>query len=234
MPLASFQGILDCGAQSFLPQQCPLGHGRWSLEKRIAIVNSVLQASWAYAGHGFGRLPGALAGVLHEQGGAMKFSVGDKVMYLHRGAGIITGIEHKELVDGFEHYYVIEIESQRLTLRVPMRMAEELGVRRVMLADKLDEVWSALKGRPRPLADDFKERQEQIRAKLRSGNPVKVAQAVRDLNWREQQSYLTKADAELLAQGLDFLIAEIAAVMDKEIAEVEPMVNVALSRRVVA
>jgi len=164
----------------------------------------------------------------------MKFSVGDKVMYLHRGAGIITGIEHKELVDGFEHYYVIEIESQRLTLRVPMRMAEELGVRRVMLADKLDEVWSALKGRPRPLADDFKERQEQIRAKLRSGNPVKVAQAVRDLNWREQQSYLTKADAELLAQGLDFLIAEIAAVMDKEIAEVEPMVNVALSRRVVA
>ncbi|MDH7486743.1 MAG: CarD family transcriptional regulator [Anaerolineae bacterium] len=164
----------------------------------------------------------------------MQFSVGDKVMYPHRGAGIITGIEHGELVDGFEHYYVIEIESQRLTLRVPMRMVEELGVRRVMPATSLDEVWATLSRRPRPLADDFKERQEHIRAKLRSGDPVKVAQAVRDLSWREQQSYLTKADAELLAQGLELLIAEIAAVMDKDIGEVESMVNSALSRHVVA
>ncbi|MBC8447042.1 MAG: hypothetical protein H8D78_04760 [Chloroflexi bacterium] len=164
----------------------------------------------------------------------MKFSVGDKVMYLQRGAGTITGIEHEELVDGFEHYYVIEIESQRLTLRVPTRMAEELGVRRVMPQAKLDEVWATLKRRPRRLADDFKARQEQIREKLRSGNPVKVAQAARDLTWREQQTYLTKADGELLAQGLELLIAEIAAVMDKAMAEVESMVNAALSRDLVA
>jgi len=35
----------------------------------------------------------------------MDFSVGDKVLYANRGAGTIIGVEHEELVDGFEDYY---------------------------------------------------------------------------------------------------------------------------------
>ena len=39
----------------------------------------------------------------------MGFSVGDKVMHPKFGAGQITGEEHRELVDGFKHYYVIKV-----------------------------------------------------------------------------------------------------------------------------
>lgn len=161
----------------------------------------------------------------------MEYAVGDKVLYPNRGAGTVIGIEHEELVDGFEHYVVIEVESQRLTLRVPARMMETLGVRRVMERDDLSGVLDALGSPAESLPDDFKERQEQIRERLRSGSPVDVAHAVRDLSWREQETYLTKADSKLLAQGREILADEVALVLDKESVAAEQMLDDALAVR---
>lgn len=164
----------------------------------------------------------------------MEFAVGDKVMCPNRGAGTIVGVEHQELVEGFEHYYVIEIHSQRLILRVPIRKMKELGVRPVMPQDELTRVWDTLRKPPRRLVDDFKERQEQIRQELRSGKPLEIAKAVRDLTWREQYAYLTKADSGLLAQGRGLLADEMALVMDKEVVEAEQMIDAALAVSVAA
>jgi len=159
----------------------------------------------------------------------MEFAVGDKVMCPNRGCGTIVAVEHRELVDGFEHYYVIEIHSQRFTLRVPMHKMEALGIRLVMSPKGLDQVWDTLKERPHRLSDDFKVRQEQIRQKLRSGQPLEIAEAVRDLAWREQYAYLTKADAELLARGRNLLADEVALVLDMAIVEAERMIDEALA-----
>jgi len=159
----------------------------------------------------------------------MEFSIGDKVMYPSRGAGRIIGEEHQELVNGFEHYYVIEIRGKRLTLRVPMRKMGDLGVRPVMPQDKLARVWDTLRSAPRRLSEDFKERQEQVRQKLQTGRPLEVAEVVRDLTWRERYAYLTKADSELLAKGRELLATEMALVMDKEVFEAEQMINAALA-----
>lgn len=161
----------------------------------------------------------------------MEYAIGDKVLYPNRGAGIIIGMEHEELVDGFEHYVVIEIESQRLTLRVPLRMMETLGVRLVMHPDDLSGVLDALGSPAESLPDDFKERQDQIRERLRSGRPVDVAYAVRDLSGREQQTYLTKADSKLLAQGREILVDEVALVLNKENIAAEQILDDALGVR---
>jgi CarD family transcriptional regulator len=159
----------------------------------------------------------------------MAFSVGDKVLYPNRGAGTIVGTEHQELVDGFEDYFVIEIQSQRLTLRVPRRMMAELGVRRAMSRRKLPRLWEALRSTPQPLPADFKERQEQIRERLRTGEAIAIAEAVRDLSWREKQSYLTKADTKLLAQGRELLADEVALVLNKDSGEAEQKIDKALA-----
>jgi len=159
----------------------------------------------------------------------MGFSVGDKILYPNRGAGTIVGKEHEELVDGFEDYYVIEIQSQRLILRVPVRMMAELGVRRAISRRRLPRIWETLRSDPQPLPDDFKERQEQIRERLRTGEPMEIAAAVRDLAWRELHAYLTKADTKLLSQGRDLLVDEVALVLDRESVEAEQLLDKALS-----
>jgi len=164
----------------------------------------------------------------------MPFAVGDKVLYPNRGAGTIVDTEHQELVDGFADYYVIEIKSQRLTLRVPTIKAEELGLRRVMSRRKLSRIWATLREASTALPEDFKVRQEQIREKLRSGQPITIAEAVRDLSCRELQSYLTKADAKLLAQGRELLVDEAALVLDRDAAEAAQLLDGALAVHIMA
>jgi RNA polymerase-interacting CarD/CdnL/TRCF family regulator len=90
-------------------------------------------------------------------------------------------------------------------------------------------VWATLRDEPQPLPEDFKERQEQIRDKLRSGQPLEIAEAVRDLACRELQSYLTKADAKLLTQGRELLVDEVALVLDKDGVETEQLLDKALA-----
>lgn len=163
----------------------------------------------------------------------MEFSVGDKVMYPSRGAGRIVGVEHQELVDGFEHYYVIEIPDGKLTVRVPMRKADDLGVRLVVSQAKLARLLDVLSGTPSRLPKDFKKRQEQVEEKLKTGEATQIAEVVRDLTWRERLVYLTRRDAYLLDQGREFLAAEIAMVTDTGVADVNETIDMALATAVV-
>ena len=78
----------------------------------------------------------------------MQFSVGDKIMHPKFGAGEIVGEQHRELVEGFEHYFVIKIMSTGATAYVPVRKMEELGVRLVMSRSKLVQVLKTLRDVP--------------------------------------------------------------------------------------
>jgi len=159
----------------------------------------------------------------------MKLSVGDRVVHPKHGAGKISGIEQLELVEGFEHYYVIEIGDNGLVVRVPIRSMEELGVRPVMSRSRLDHVLDTLHSTPRRLSSNFKVRQARIKEKLKSNRPMKIAEVIRDLAWRKQESHLSPTDARLLNHGQEMLATEIALVTNAELFEARQMINTALT-----
>jgi CarD family transcriptional regulator len=159
----------------------------------------------------------------------MKLSVGDKVVHPRCGFGQVVGLERLDLVDGFERYYAIEIPDQGLTVHVPVRNAVELGVRPVMSRAKLARVLDMLRGKPRLLSEDYKERQAWIRERLEVGSPLRIAEIVRDLTWHERRAHLTKADSDLLARGRQFLSAEIALVTGTDIDAARRAIDVALT-----
>lgn len=158
----------------------------------------------------------------------MELSVGDKVVYPRHGVGRITGEEQLDLVEGFERYFVIEILDKGLTVHVPMRKMEELGVRPVMSRAKLARVLESLRGTPDPLSEDYRKRQAGVREKLETGGPLRIAEMVRDLTWHERRAHLTKADTELLARGREFLSAEIASLTGTEVTQAKQMIDAAL------
>ncbi len=158
----------------------------------------------------------------------MQFSAHDKVMHPKYGPGEITGVEHRELVDGFEHYFVIELLTDGSTLYVPMRMMDELGVRPAMSRAKLTHVLNTLRSTPRRLPKDFKERQMRIREKLATARPVKMAEVVRDLTGLRRRKRLTKVDKDLLKRGRELLAAEIATVTDTAILDAHATMDAAM------
>lgn len=159
----------------------------------------------------------------------MEFSVGDKVVHPIHGPGHITGLERLNLVEGFERYYVIEVSDRGLTVHVPIRTAEELGLRPVMSPVRLDQVLDTLSGRPRLLSEDYRVRQARARERLEAGAPLRIAEIVRDLTWHERRAYLTKADSDLLARGRDLLAAEIALVTGAEFTDARQKIEAALA-----
>jgi CarD family transcriptional regulator len=159
----------------------------------------------------------------------MELSVGDKVVYPRHGVGRITAMESLDLVEGFERYYVIEIPDKSLTVRVPVRKMEELGLRPVMSRAKLAHVLEALRAAPHQLSEDYKKRQAGVRERLETGAPMRIAEVVRDLTWHERRAHLTRADSDLLARGREVLSAEMALVTGTEVAYAKQMIDAALS-----
>lgn len=164
----------------------------------------------------------------------LQFSVGDKVVHPRHGPVAIAGIERKELLDGPKRYYVLETPDGQLTVYVPVARAENVGLRPAMPRSRLPEVLLMLRARPQLLPEDYRERQEQIEARLRTGRVGQLVQAVRDLTWHERRAHLTKKDRDLLRQGLEQLAAEMALVSGDDVEETGKLVEATIASAMAA
>jgi CarD family transcriptional regulator len=149
----------------------------------------------------------------------MTFSVGDKVVHPRYGPGHVVGIERWQHLDSERAYYVIEIPDQALTVRLPVTTANDVGVRSALAPSNLPQVLSTLRSKPQQLPDDYKERQEQIDEKVKTGHVMQLAQVVRDLTWHGERAHLTKRDSDLLRHGQDLLAAEMALVSGQAVSD---------------
>jgi len=159
----------------------------------------------------------------------MHYAVGDKVVHPYHGPGRIASIERREFMEEPKQYYVIEIPAQGLTLHVPRRKVDTIGVRPAMPREQLRRVLEILRSRPEHLPEDYKERQEEIGEKLKTGQPLQIAEAVRDLTWHQRDSHLTKKDTDYLDRGRKLLAAEMALVSDTEVDEARRQIEATLN-----
>ncbi len=155
----------------------------------------------------------------------MQFTVGDKVVHPHHGPGEITDVRRREFLDGKKLYYEIQIPTQDLSVYLPRATMEEIGVRPAMPRARLPRVLARLMSQPRRLPPDFKERQEEVWERLRTGRVMQLAGVVRDLAWQEKRDHLTKRDTDYLAQGKHRLAAEMALVSGQKVSEMQQAIE---------
>jgi CarD family transcriptional regulator len=158
----------------------------------------------------------------------MQFSVGDRVVHPYHGAGQITGLERKELLDEVKRYFVIDIPSRDLTVWIPQSKMEQVGIRPAVLRARFDRIMDTLQSQPQPLPEDYRDRQEEVWKKLKTGRTIQVAEVVRDLTWHRELAHLTKKDQEYLNRGLEMLSAEMALVGGTDVADVEKRIDTVL------
>jgi RNA polymerase-interacting CarD/CdnL/TRCF family regulator len=116
-----------------------------------------------------------------------------------------------------------------LTVYVPRNAADKIGVRPAMSQARLVRVLDALRGKPRQLPEDYKERQETIREKLKTGRTMLIAEVVRDLTWHGVRAHLTRRDSVLLDRGRTLLAAEMALVSGTELSDADKMIESTLA-----
>jgi CarD family transcriptional regulator len=159
----------------------------------------------------------------------MQYSVGDKVVHPHHGPGWIAGIENREILDGTKRYYVIEVPGQRLTVHIPVGKADEVGVRLAMPQSGFPQVLNMLRGSPRLLPENYRERQEQVCAELKTGRVMQLTRVVRDLTWHRKIAHLTKTDSDYLKQGRGLLAAEMALVSGDAVSDASKLIEATMT-----
>ena len=160
------------------------------------------------------------------------FEVGDKVVHPAHGAGVVAGIEEKELLEGFTYYYIIELAATEMKLMIPVRTAEEIGLRPVARPTQIEAIYKTLQAEPRDLINDFKKRQVLLTEQLKSGDIVDVAEVVRDLYWRNHDSQLSPTESRQLESAKHQLAGELSLAEDADVEESLAQIDKTLQRSV--
>jgi CarD family transcriptional regulator len=140
------------------------------------------------------------------------FSVNDYVVYPTHGVGRITAIEDQEVAGMQLQLFVIEFDKEKMTLRVPVNKAESTGMRALSSADKMKTALTTLKGRARVKRTMWSRRAQEYEAKINSGDPVSIAEVVRDLHRNSDQPEQSYSERQIYEAALDRLARELAAV----------------------
>ena len=142
----------------------------------------------------------------------LAFSKGDYVVYPTHGVGKVTGIENRE-VAGFDlKLFVISFEAEKMTLRVPVNKVEDSGLRKISSKDKMNTAMTTLKGRARGKRTMWSRRAQEYEAKINSGDPVSIAEVVRDLHRAGGQPDQSYSERQMYEAALERLADELALV----------------------
>jgi CarD family transcriptional regulator len=151
------------------------------------------------------------------------FAVGDYVVYPTHGVGKIEAIEEQDIAGFTLRLYVVRFEKEKMTLRVPVNKAEDSGLRKLSTRQQIDVALSTLKGRSRVSRAMWSRRAQEYEAKINSGDPVSIAEVVRDLHRNAGQPDQSYSERQIYEAALERLARELAAVerIDSDAAAVK-------------
>jgi len=132
--------------------------------------------------------------------------------------GLVTGIE-KETIAGHKlRLVVVTFDNDRMTLRVPTDKMDSSGLRKVSPKKTMDEAITTLKGKAKVKRTMWSRRAQEYEAKINSGDPIFIAEVVRDLHRNVGQPDQSFSERQIYEVALERLVGEFAAVdgVDKE------------------
>jgi CarD family transcriptional regulator len=143
---------------------------------------------------------------------AYAYKAGDKVVYPAHGVGRVEGVE-KLTVAGVEvTLYTITFEKDRMRLKLPLQKIATSGLRRLASKEQMGEVFQTMKGRARIRRVMWSRRAQEYEAKINSGNPLQVAEVLRDLKRNVSSTEHSYSERQVFQQALERLASEYAAI----------------------
>ena len=143
---------------------------------------------------------------------ATEFRPNEFVVYPAHGVGRIISIDEQEIAGLRLEMFVISFEKDKMTLRVPIAKASSVGMRALSSVDIVERALDTLKGRARVKRAMWSRRAQEYEAKINSGDPVSIAEVVRDLHRNADQPDQSYSERQIYQAALDRLVRELAAI----------------------
>jgi CarD family transcriptional regulator len=141
----------------------------------------------------------------------LEFKTADFVVYPAHGAGQILSIEMQTVAGASLEFFVIYFTKSKLTVRVPVRKAANIGMRKLSNLSSIQEVKRILSGTPRKGRGNWSRLAQEYESKINSGDIVAVAEVARDL-FRQGESEQSFSERQFYVSALDRLCGAVALV----------------------
>ena len=140
------------------------------------------------------------------------FRKGDLVVYPAHGIGTVDQVRVEEIAGQKLNWIKISFAENRMCLRVPVRKAQDIGLRRPVSRQAFTEVLAIIRGRPHANRIVWTKRALEYQGKINSGSVKALAEVVRDLRPALDGSESSFSRRNLFESAIDRLAAEFAAV----------------------
>ncbi len=137
-------------------------------------------------------------------------------MYPHHGAATIIKRERIEFAGERHDYFVLEVATDQLTVRVPSVKAADLGVRPVISKNMARRVFATFKDEPQEAGTNWSRWYKLLTEKINSGDIFQVAEVVRDLTYAQQVKGISPALKRMLAKARLIIVSELRFALNLE------------------
>ncbi len=158
----------------------------------------------------------------------MKFSEGQIVVHPHHGPATVTAILTRYIKEVPARYLQLEVHHTSLVVGVPLAKAEEIGVRALVDAARLAELFDTLCAPTRHEEQGWSRRFKDNHEKLRAGDLLTTAGVVRDLTRRLSAKGLSTGEKDLLKDAKRPVVAEVALALSVSDDEAEHLLAAAI------
>lgn len=141
---------------------------------------------------------------------AIAFNSGDYVVYPAHGVGKVADISKQKIAGSELELIVVNFAKDKMTLRIPMAKAENVGLRKISETSTMNDALNVLKGKAKVKKIMWSRRAQEYENKINSGNPVAIAEVVRDLYRNENLAEQSYSERQIYEQALDRLANEVA------------------------
>ena len=152
------------------------------------------------------------------------FNIGDKVVYPMHGAGIIEGIEEKDILGEKQNYYIIKMPGE-VKVMVPTAKAADVGVRDIIDSSTANNVFKILETNSTEMSASWNKRYRDNMDKIKSGDIYEVADVVRNLSFKQKEKGLSTGEKKMLLNAKQILVSELTLAENSKKEEIEEMVN---------
>lgn len=141
---------------------------------------------------------------------SVEFNKGQVVIHPQHGPATVSRVTTRVIQGERRDYLDLKVHADEMTVAVPVDSAEEIGLRPVMDADRVREVFDTLAGESEPFDKVWSRRFKYNTERLRSGDLLRIAGLVRDVTRRDDEVRVSYGEANMLAEAMDLLTAELA------------------------
>ncbi|WP_335870381.1 CarD family transcriptional regulator [Bacillus sp. 2205SS5-2] len=137
------------------------------------------------------------------------FEVGSHIIYPMHGAGVIEGLEEKEIQGKIREYYVIRIPKNDMQVLIPKDKIANSNIR--LVTDKLstEDVLEIYHNGESDSSLSWKERYKINSDKVKSGKFKEGAEVVRDLLRIQKGKTLNSSEKQMLDSARKLFVGEL-------------------------